>query len=245
MRRIGAPKLSGLRTLRIRIRLARVSRELRTRQAEHLNSRHRVLRRVLLDSLDQYRLSRRFPRNTYKSERVPVFVDKTGRLCAVAHLITASGHRALVERISQTQNLARVQEMHDSELASWASDHGLKIDELAQIQPTYGPEHGATVDPFVAKSILIVGGAAIAGVFATVASLVARVEHRHAARIVMAIAGVLTFLETILVFRGDLLVASSADFLVERPPIAIPMLIVTWLALATSLVLWRLRRRRT
>lgn len=66
-----------------------------------------------------------------------MFEDEEGRRCAVAHLIAASGNEVLVRRTRATRNLARVPDMDDSDLVSWASRHGLSVDELAQIQPGY------------------------------------------------------------------------------------------------------------
>jgi hypothetical protein len=91
----------------------------------------------VLAELDRYRATGQLPRNTYVAGRTPVFVDAEGRRCAVAHLVGASGAEDLVERTRARSNLARIHDMRDDDLVGWADRNGLRMDELALIQPGY------------------------------------------------------------------------------------------------------------
>jgi len=50
-----------------------------------------------------------------------------------------TGHEALANNISETQNNAYVKEMVGDNIFEWAINYGFTVDELAWIQPTYGP----------------------------------------------------------------------------------------------------------
>jgi hypothetical protein len=71
--------------------------------------------------------------------RTPIFEDGSGRRCAVAHLLAASGASDVVDAVRERQNLARVHEIDHPMLAEWARAHGLTVDELEEIQPGYEP----------------------------------------------------------------------------------------------------------
>lgn len=123
--------------LGIRLHLRRVARRLAQSPVEQLSPGQRDRRRWAIRELNRYRRFRRLPRNTYVPGRRPVFVDERGAHCAVAHLVAASGARDVVERTKKRENLAYVREMSDPALQRWATDHGLTVGELAEIQPGY------------------------------------------------------------------------------------------------------------
>jgi len=50
-----------------------------------------------------------------------------------------TGHEALAQSIAETQNNAYVKEMIDDNILEWADNQGFSVDELALIQPNYGP----------------------------------------------------------------------------------------------------------
>lgn len=152
--------VAGLQGLLIRGHLRRISKKLRDRSTDHLDLLQRERRLRALEELDRYRLTRPLPRNTYVPHRTPVFVDEHGRRCAVAHLIEASGSAAIVARTRRGRNLARVPDIEDPELLAWASDHGLTVDELAQIQPSYDHvdyDSARTLVMMVSLSVLGIG----------------------------------------------------------------------------------------
>ncbi len=90
-----------------------------------------------LELLRQYASDRAFPRNTYVGGRRPVFVDATGRLCAVGFLISQTAGREVTESIAERHRLDYVENIDDPRVGDWAQAHGFTTAELARIQPTY------------------------------------------------------------------------------------------------------------
>ena len=105
-----------------------------------LSSAQRVARARNLRLLRAYRAAGRFPRNEhFPGQRVPVFRDDHGNLCAMAYLIAKSGRTDLVNRVAQTHNYARIPELaQDPALVAWLRDAGMSATEAARVQPTYG-----------------------------------------------------------------------------------------------------------
>jgi len=82
------------------------------------------------------------------SETTPVFIGDDGNRCAIAALLERAGHRALVERIARTRNLAYVTELSgEPELQAWLVEHGLTFAEAARIQPAYHHRPAPPLDP--------------------------------------------------------------------------------------------------
>ena len=97
------------------------------------------------DRLAAYRRAGTFPANVVSTERTPVFVDPDGVRCAVGHLMDIDGHGHLTSRIAQRHLTARVDEFDDDladEAARWAAANGMTVQDLAAIQPGYGPGMG-------------------------------------------------------------------------------------------------------
>ncbi len=106
--------------------------------APALPRRVRTRRETLLAHLRAYIDAERYPVNDVSREPTPIFVDRRGHRCAVAALLEATGEGALVERIAERQNLARVRELADDPaLVHWLAHHGLGAHEAARIQPAY------------------------------------------------------------------------------------------------------------
>jgi hypothetical protein len=78
-----------------------------------------------------------FPLNRVRPGRVNVFVDPSGRLCAVANLMALSGHRTLVDRVAQSNNFLQFRDVSSGPLADWALSSGLTREELIRIQEPY------------------------------------------------------------------------------------------------------------
>jgi len=127
-------------TARMQAHLARVEADLRASDAARLTAAQRRWRARLLDELHRYWTRGRFPSNTFLLDRTPIFVDRSGTRCAVAHLIEISGHGDLVAAVAASHNTAYVAELgSDRELAGWLDEHGLTAAEAARIQPSYEP----------------------------------------------------------------------------------------------------------
>ena len=135
-----------LATRRIRRRFARVEHVLRARDLSLLGPELRQARSRNLDQLHAYWLKARFPRNYDHPERhTPCFIDRDGRVCAVAHLLIESGQVDLARKIVVNANDARVGQMKFPELNAWAAESGLSAEELAFIQPSYPCEFNAAL----------------------------------------------------------------------------------------------------
>lgn len=130
---------SAAETERIRAHLERVEAELRARDVSHLSTEQREARSDHLTALREYHEAGVFPHNHYhRGERVPYFVDEHGTLCAMAYLISRSGHDELVERVRASSNNAYIADLSgDAELLAWLEEAGLTVDEAAMIQPAY------------------------------------------------------------------------------------------------------------
>ena len=133
---------------------------LRATQPPDLSAAQRASRAQLIASLAEYVDAENYPhsanvlgpaprrsvpgRMAYAPERAPVFVDDSGRLCAAGYLLASSGRADLVDAIRATSNYELIDEMEVEGLTDWVERSGLSLDELARIQPTYGP----TTPPF-------------------------------------------------------------------------------------------------
>ena len=77
--------------------------ELRAADTPTLSPVLRQARQRNLDRLRAYRMRGQYPRNIHSpTHAVPCFMDHEGRLCAVAHLMHASGETAAVREIART-----------------------------------------------------------------------------------------------------------------------------------------------
>lgn len=108
-------------------------------------------RRDVLDTLQAYIELGAFPRNEAVPGRAPRFVDDEGVHCAVAFLLQQTGERALVADIDARHEYDVVAAFDAPALLPWADAHGMTVDELALIQPTYGwdPPHPEPVRELV------------------------------------------------------------------------------------------------
>jgi hypothetical protein len=123
--------------VRIQAHLEQVEEELRSRDVSHLSPELRAERARNLDRLHAYRKAGEFPRNTHVAWRQPVFLDRDGHACAVAHLMIESGWQAEADAIAERENLAYLPDMKSPEVAQWVAQSGLTAEESAWIQPTY------------------------------------------------------------------------------------------------------------
>src|SRR5262245_37209269 len=90
---------------RVRAHLERVERELRASAPAGLDAAQAEQRARVIEDLHRYIDAEQYPTNRTAFEMTPIFIDDDGARCAVAALLEASGHHALVERIARTTNL--------------------------------------------------------------------------------------------------------------------------------------------
>jgi hypothetical protein len=130
-------------SIRVETHLARVERELQSQDVSALTPAQQRARRTQIVHLHEYRLRGRFPHNhDFQGRHVPYFADRHGTLCAMAHLIEASGRSDIVNAVRARSNHARVTELAaDPELGpillAWLKDAGLTVAEAQRVQPSY------------------------------------------------------------------------------------------------------------
>ncbi len=139
-----------------------VLRKLIDADTSHLGASQRHHRAACIQHLQNYRIQRTYPGNTFIAERTPVFIDQSGRLCAVGYLIAQTMGIEHAQLISANHQLDRIEDIDPELFTDWAEIHGLDVIELAMIQPSYGH-----VDPEAANSF--VTGVALALPFAAAA----------------------------------------------------------------------------
>ena len=121
--------------LRHRVHLEWIEGHLRAAPVDHLAPKARAQRARLLDALAAYRARGVHPVNE-RGARLPRFLDRQGRICAVGYLIEVSASRALVETINARHEYDYLLEIDDPALDAWIAKSGLSVGELASIQPT-------------------------------------------------------------------------------------------------------------
>lgn len=125
--------------LRISTHLEYVENLLRSRNVSGLTPEQKENRSTLLDLLHDYWTNGIFPRNyDHPDKRVPCFIDKDGRICAVGYLVEQTAGRAVAEDINARYKYDYLLAMHDPVLDSWIASSGLSKEECAMIQPSYG-----------------------------------------------------------------------------------------------------------
>lgn len=111
---------------------------LREQDTAHLSLSQRRNRARCIARLEEYGLEATFPRNNIVGHLQPIFIDDSGRACAVADLMLNTNACDLAESIVETENLAYVPDMTSPGIARWMESNGLSLDECAMIQPGYG-----------------------------------------------------------------------------------------------------------
>lgn len=130
----------------IRLHLSHVEQTLRNTKT-NLTPEQEAKRMQCLDILNQYWKAGNFPINDQYTYRTPIFIDKYDNFCAVGYLVKMTGYEAISRKISRETNLAYVKEMEYPELMAWAGEYGFTVDELAWIQPSYGPPPSRNCEP--------------------------------------------------------------------------------------------------
>jgi len=123
---------------RVTHHIARAEDLAATRDVSRLGHVQRLVRRLLLRVLAEYRAGGRFPINREREAQTPIFIDASGTRCAMAHLLEHGGQAELVAKIARERNHAYVRELADEPaLLAWLQAAGLTVEEAAAIQPSY------------------------------------------------------------------------------------------------------------
>jgi len=122
--------------------LQQVEKHLTKKNIEHLIQEVQQRRKEGLEVLRAYWKRGLYPKNNQFNFRIPFFIDYANTACAVGYIMQGTGYEALAQNIAETQNNAYVKEMIDDNILEWANNYGFTVDELALIQPSYGPCNG-------------------------------------------------------------------------------------------------------
>lgn len=148
--------------LRISTHLEHVQRMLRAKDVSDLTPELQERRVHLLELLRNYSSAGIFPRNhDHAGKRVPCFIDKDGRICAVGYLIEQTAGRQVAEKINGKHKYDKLLAMNDRSVNEWISASGLSKEECAMIQPTYGPSPNYNynyISPAYGISSSVLGG---------------------------------------------------------------------------------------
>jgi hypothetical protein len=80
-----------------------------------------------------------FPSNTYRDQKLNVWRDAEGHLCAAATMIDRSGEHDLVQSVAASYNFIRLADVKDGPLLDWILTSGLTQEEVAMIQEPFMP----------------------------------------------------------------------------------------------------------
>lgn len=127
--------------------LSLVETALRARDTSSLSPQARAARLKNMDYLHDYWTGEASPINTVLPYRNPVFIDAENRICAVGYLMKRGGAMDLARALSKLNNTIYVRDIKLDAFDSWVSSSGLTVDELAWIQPAYGPQDAQQWSP--------------------------------------------------------------------------------------------------
>ena len=126
--------------LRIVTHFEYVENLLRQKDVSCLSPALQQNRAHLIDLFHEYKLAGKFPRNyDYDDQRRPCFIDKDNTICAVGYLVEQTAGRQAAEDINARFKYDDLLDMHDALVDNWVAQSGLTKEEVAMIQPTYGP----------------------------------------------------------------------------------------------------------
>jgi hypothetical protein len=146
--------------LRIQTHLKYVEKVLRSKEVSKLTKEQQQNRLKTLALLNKYWTAGIFPKNyTYPNKRIPCFIDKDGKICAVGYLIQQSVGRQIAEEINTKFKYEYLLAMNEQTIDSWVQSSGLTKEECAMIQPTYGPAPTDNyISPAYGVSSSLIGG---------------------------------------------------------------------------------------
>jgi len=134
-----APTTETNEELRLQTHLMYVEKLLRSKDVSTLTKEQKENRGKMLDLLNEYWTAGVFPENfDHPDKRVPCFIDKEGRICAVGYLIEQTAGREVAEEINSKYKYEYLLAMNDQTIDNWVQESGLTEIECAMIQPTYG-----------------------------------------------------------------------------------------------------------
>jgi hypothetical protein len=158
-----APSANTDENLRIRTHLQFVKRILESKATNHLSVAVQQKRKQALLLLGDYIAAGIFPGNyDVPEKRVPCFIDKENRICAVGYLVAETAGTEVAQRINKLHQYDEIYAMKEGFIMDWMAQNGLTQEECAMIQPAYNPMPRSNLEPahWVTSSVL--GGTNIA-----------------------------------------------------------------------------------
>lgn len=143
-------ELGETELLKTHLRL--VEESLRSVDVTRLSPQLRTARSKNLGALHEYWTRESSPGNRMLPYRNPVFIDEHNRICAVGYLMLRDGQGKLASLLAATNDTVFIRDIENPAFREWAAGSGLTLDELAWIQPMYGPANEQTWTP-VGKGI--------------------------------------------------------------------------------------------
>lgn len=129
----------------VQFHLQQVELLLRKRSTTPFSTEQRIQRAKNLDVLHAYWNAGQFPVNTDHQNRQPYFIDHYGTYCAVGYLMKMSGADTMARSIHDSQNYSFLVNIKHPALMNWVYSSGLRLGELALVQPGYGGEMPAVL----------------------------------------------------------------------------------------------------
>ena len=107
---------------------------LSAKDTSNLSSEARKKREAALNLLNEYWNRGIFPRNNdHPDERLPCFIDKDQRICAVGFLVEKTAGLETAQAINSKYQYSFVMDMEDAFIDSWIQDNGFSKIEIAMI----------------------------------------------------------------------------------------------------------------
>lgn len=78
-----------------------------------------------------------YPHNYVTSDKLNVWIDEDGHMCAAATMIFRSGAKRLVREVARTSNYIRLADVTEGPVLDWILTSGLTQDEVATIQEPF------------------------------------------------------------------------------------------------------------
>lgn len=134
------PKKDTPDHFRIQTHLDYVEGVLRNRPTHHLTTEQETNRLKYLDHLNKYIALGEFPHNDGQPDnRRPTFVSENGHICAVGWLVKQTSGSEIIQEINREYKYDFIQDIDHPVFLDWVEQSGFTIEELAMIQPMYGP----------------------------------------------------------------------------------------------------------
>ena len=91
-----------------------------------------------LATFDTYRFNRVFPSNTFSDNKLNVWRDADGHLCAAATIISSTLPQ-LAAKVAEDNNFIRLADVREGPLMDWILTSGFTQDEVVAIQEPFVP----------------------------------------------------------------------------------------------------------